>query len=103
MCEQKNVIEFYCFLYLQAYGGDDLVVRLYRTYFRTRSTLADRWRGNPVLTTVLLGLPLGFLCFILYSCCCSDILDAEEDDEEGIVLNYNSIFLYTATDNECNS
>lgn len=41
------------------------------------------WSGNPVLTTVLFGLPFGFLSLILYSICCADILDAEEDDEEG--------------------
>nr|XP_023013921.1 protein disulfide-isomerase TMX3-like [Leptinotarsa decemlineata] len=64
------------------YGGNDLAVRLYRSYFKARTTLGDRWRGNPVLTTVLLALPMGFLSFILYSCCCANILDAEEDDEE---------------------
>ncbi|KAG5879522.1 hypothetical protein JTB14_029888 [Gonioctena quinquepunctata] len=64
------------------YGGNNFAVRLYRSYFTARSTLADRWRGNPALTTVLLGLPLGFLSFIFYSCCCANILDAEEDDEE---------------------
>lgn len=41
------------------------------------------WRGNPVLTTVLFGLPLGFLSLILYSICCADILDAEEEEDEG--------------------
>ncbi len=40
------------------------------------------WRGNPVLTTVLFGLPLGFLSFIIYSNCCSDIMDADDDDED---------------------
>lgn len=45
----------------------------------------DMWRGNPVLTTVLFGLPFGFLCLICYSICCADIMDAddEEDEEEG--------------------
>ncbi|CAH1116632.1 unnamed protein product [Phaedon cochleariae] len=64
------------------YGGNDLAVSFYRQYFKARTTLADRWRGNPVLTTVLLGLPLGFLSFILYSCCCANILDADDDEEE---------------------
>ncbi|CAG9859452.1 unnamed protein product [Phyllotreta striolata] len=66
------------------YGGDHLSMRLYRTYFKARTTLADRWKGNPVLTTVLLGLPLGFFTFILYSCCCANILDADEDEEEDL-------------------
>lgn len=68
---------------LQAYGGNSVAVRIYRTYFEARTSLADMWKGNPVLTTVLFGLPLGFLSLILYSICCSDILDAEEDEEEG--------------------
>ncbi|GJQ68328.1 hypothetical protein Trydic_g16923 [Trypoxylus dichotomus] len=41
----------------------------------------DMYRGNPVLTIVLFGLPLGFLSLILYSICCSDILDADEEEE----------------------
>ncbi|XP_044254609.1 protein disulfide-isomerase TMX3 isoform X2 [Tribolium madens] len=68
-----------------AYGGNSLAVRLYRTYFEARTSLADMWRGNPVLTTVLFGLPLGFLSLILYSICCSDILDADEDEEEELL------------------
>ncbi|XP_063919866.1 protein disulfide-isomerase TMX3 [Zophobas morio] len=68
-----------------AYGGNTLAVRLYRTYFEARTSLAEMWRGNPVLTTVLFGLPLGFLSLILYSICCSDILDADEDEEEELL------------------
>ena len=67
---------------LQVYGGNSLPVRLYRTYFEAKAKLADMWYGNPVLTVVLFGLPLGFLSLILYSICCANILDAE-DDEEG--------------------
>ena len=41
------------------------------------------YHGNPVLTIVIFGLPLSFLSFIIYSSCCSDILDAvDEEDEE---------------------
>ncbi|XP_044767104.1 protein disulfide-isomerase TMX3 [Coccinella septempunctata] len=67
------------------YGGNSLIVRLYRTYFEARTSLSDMWRGNPVLTTVLFGLPLGFLSLILYSICCADILDADEDEEEELL------------------
>lgn len=45
------------------------------------------WQGNPVLTTVLFGLPLGFLSLICYSICCSDIMDAD-DEEEGMLIAY---------------
>ncbi|KAF4528735.1 hypothetical protein B566_EDAN016903 [Ephemera danica] len=64
----------------QAYGGNTILVRLYRAYFEARTSLAEMWMGNPVLTAVLFGLPLGFLTLICYSICCADILDAEEDE-----------------------
>lgn len=85
---------------MKACGGNSLAVRLYRTYFEARSSLADMWRGNPVLTTVLFGLPLGFLSLILYSICCADILDAE-DDEDGkdiFIYNYSIKMLSIAED-----
>lgn len=63
------------------YGGNTLLVRLYRNYFEAKQSLRDIWRGNPVLTSVLFGLPLGFLSLIVYSICCADIMDADEDDE----------------------
>ena len=65
------------------YGGVGWGMTLYRTYFEARTSLADMWRGNPVLTAFLFGLPLGFLSLIIYSICCSDIMDAEEEEEEG--------------------
>ncbi|CAH1962066.1 unnamed protein product [Acanthoscelides obtectus] len=64
-----------------AYGGNDFAVRLYRAYFNAKTTLADRYRGNPVLTTVLLGLPTCFLSIIMYFCVCQNCLDANEEDE----------------------
>lgn len=64
------------------YGGNSLLIQIYRTYFEAKKSLKDMWRGNPVLTTVLFGLPLGFLSLILYSIFCGDCLDAPEDDEE---------------------
>lgn len=67
---------------IASYGGNGIAVRLYRTYFEASTALSDMWRGNPVLTTVLFGLPLSFLSFILYSICCADILDADEEEED---------------------
>lgn len=67
----------------QVYGGNSLWVRLYRTYFEARRSLSEMWKGNPVLTTVIFGLPLGFLSLIMYSIWCADILDADEEDEPG--------------------
>ncbi|CAK1586106.1 unnamed protein product [Parnassius mnemosyne] len=65
-----------------AYGGNNWPVRLYRGFFEARTTLSNMWRGNPVLTALVFGLPLGFLSLICYSVCCSDILDAEEEEPE---------------------
>lgn len=53
---------------------------MYRLYFEVLTALAEMWKGNPVLTSVIFGLPLGFLSLICYSICCADILDADEDD-----------------------
>ncbi|XP_065349237.1 protein disulfide-isomerase TMX3 [Cloeon dipterum] len=64
------------------YGGNSFFVRFYRAYFEGKTALADMWMGNPVLTSVLFGLPLGFLSLICYSICCADIMDAEEEEEE---------------------
>ncbi|CAH2239311.1 protein disulfide-isomerase TMX3 [Pararge aegeria] len=64
-----------------AYGGNNWIVHIYRGFFETRTTLINMWRGNPVLTTLVFGLPLGFLSLICYSICCADILDADEDEE----------------------
>ena len=65
-----------------SYGGSSWLVRLYRSYYEAKTSMVDMWRGNPVLTAVLLGLPLGFLSLIFYSICCADIMDAEEEEEE---------------------
>ncbi|KAK3878946.1 hypothetical protein Pcinc_016485 [Petrolisthes cinctipes] len=65
-----------------AYGGDSWPVRAFRMYYNARSSLEDMWLGNPVLTAVLFGLPLGFLSLICYSIWCSDILDADDEEEE---------------------
>lgn len=69
---------------IKAFGGNSLWVRMYRTYFETKRALNDMWKGNPVLTSVIFGLPLGFLSLIMYSIWCADILDADDDDEQGL-------------------
>lgn len=66
----------------KVYGGNSLPIRIYRTYFEGKRYIYDMWHGNPILTIVLFGLPLGFLSLILYSIFCADILDADEDEEE---------------------
>ena len=78
-------------IYAQGYGGDSYIMRVSRALFQARSSLEDMWQGNPVLTSLLFGLPLGFLSLIMYSICCTDIMDANEDDEiEGQEENYQS-------------
>ena len=57
-------------------------LRLYRAYYELKTSLFEMWRGNPALTAVLFGLPMGFFALICYSICCSDIMDAEEEGEE---------------------
>lgn len=62
------------------YGGNSWPVQLYRGFYEARTTLSNMWRGNPVLTALVFGLPLGFLSLICYSICCADILDADEEE-----------------------
>lgn len=50
------------------------------------------WKGNPVLTTVLFGLPSGFLILICYTIHCADILDADEDDADDGLFTKNTFF-----------
>jgi thioredoxin domain-containing protein 10 len=57
-------------------------VRVRRALFELRRLLSDMWIGNPVLTCVIFGLPLGFLSLIFYSIFCADILDADPDEDE---------------------
>jgi len=63
-------------------GGNRFHTRLYRAYFETKKLLRDMWKGNPILTCVLFGLPLGFLSLIVYSIFCADILDADEEGDD---------------------
>lgn len=56
--------------------------RLYRSFYEAKSSVSEMWKGNPALTAVLFGLPLGFFSLICYSICCADIMDAEEEDED---------------------
>lgn len=72
--------------FLQTYGGNHWPVRIYRGFFETRTTLTNMWNGNPVLTALVFGLPLGFLSLICYTVCCADILDADEEEELGKLL-----------------
>lgn len=65
-----------------AYGGDSYLMRLKRALFEAKKSLKEMWMGNPVLTTVIFGLPLGFLSLILYSMICGDCLVVEEEDED---------------------
>jgi thioredoxin domain-containing protein 10 len=65
----------------RVYGGDHLSVRTFRAWFELKRLLRDMWKGNPVLTIVIFGLPLGFLSLICYSIFCADILDADEEED----------------------
>ena len=70
----------------QAGGGDSYPMRVYRAVYQARSSMEGMWRGNPILTALLFGLPAGFLSLICYSICCQDIMDAEDEDEGELVL-----------------
>jgi len=69
------------------YGGFSYTVRLYRAFYEAKTNIFEMWKGNPALTSVLFGLPMGFFALICYSICCADIMDADEEDEDE--LNYS--------------
>ena len=58
-----------------------VMARAMRMYYEATTTLSGMWYGNPVLTSVIIGLPLGFLSLICYSMWCADIMDASEDEQ----------------------
>ena len=66
----------------QANGGDELYYRLMRMAFDGQSLIRSMYKGNPILTLFLFGLPLSFLSIIIYTSCCSDILDVKEEENE---------------------
>lgn len=64
------------------YGGNNILVRVYRSWFELKTTLISMWKGNPILTMLLFGVPASFLSLICYGICCPDILDADDEEEE---------------------
>lgn len=63
-------------------GGSSLWTRLYRSYYELTTNLGLMFSGNPVLTTILFGLPFGFLSLICYSVFCGGSVEEEGDGEE---------------------
>lgn len=63
-------------------GGNGYWPSAKRKVFDVISTVAEMYRGNPVLTVLLFGLPMTFFLFIMYSIFFSDFVDAPDDEEE---------------------
>lgn len=78
----------------QRYGGNSWLVRIYRAWFESKTSLASMWKGNPILTTVIFGLPFGFLMLICYGTFCQDILDADEDEDGNFFIKFLAFVLY---------
>ncbi|XP_026668058.1 protein disulfide-isomerase TMX3 isoform X8 [Ceratina calcarata] len=64
------------------YGGNSLLIRIYRSWFEKKTGLFALWKSDPILTMVLFGLPAGFLSLICYGTCVPDILDADDDEDD---------------------
>lgn len=77
----------FCF---QVLGGTSIGVRFYRMYFEAKRYMFGMWRGNPVLTCLLFGLPAGFLALILYTNCCGDFMVVDDDEEEERGINWST-------------
>lgn len=70
------------------YGGNGVLVQTYRLWFDLKTTLMGMWKGNPILTVILLGLPTLFFSLICYIICCPNTLGTEEDEEEEENINH---------------
>lgn len=58
-------------------------IKAARKIFDLKRNLEDMWRGNPLFLVVVFSLPTMFFLMILWACCCSDIMDADDDEYEG--------------------
>lgn len=64
-------------------GGNGYWTQGKRMLFDFTSSVAEMYRGNPLLLLLLFGLPFLFFCFILYSIFFTDFADAPEYEGEG--------------------
>lgn len=83
----RNFKPFDLSMIFKRYGGNSWLVHLYRFWFETKTTLGSMWKGNPILTSLIFGLPAGFLSLIFYGICCPDILDADEEEEGNFITS----------------
>lgn len=63
-------------------GGNGYWTEGKKILFDFTTSVYEMYRGNPVLTLLLFGLPMTFFLFIVYSIFFSDFVDAPDDDEE---------------------
>ncbi|XP_011310673.1 protein disulfide-isomerase TMX3-like [Fopius arisanus] len=64
------------------YGGNSILVQVYRLWFDLKITLIGMFRANAILTVVLLGLPTLFFSLIFYIICCPNVVSDEDVEEE---------------------
>ncbi|UYV83636.1 TMX3 [Cordylochernes scorpioides] len=79
-----------------AYGGNTYFYRLYSNYFEIKTSLLTMWQGNPLLTIVLLGMPVGVLSIIIYTSCCAGLMEADDDEEYETATNGDGLGLAKA-------
>lgn len=73
------------------HGGNSIVMRIFRSWFEIKTTLIQMWKGNPILTLLIFGMPAGFLALICWQgVCCPEFIDSEE---EGMVIFITVIFV----------
>lgn len=99
---RQNVLEFLKDVFLEQnvsfYGGDNMFYRIKRMVYDLVRNVVGMYNGNPVLTLLLIGLPVSFLAMIVYISCYSTMFiddkqdydrfydeyyDEEETEEEG--------------------
>lgn len=76
-------------------------IKAARKIFDLKRNLEDMWRGNPLFLVVVFSLPTMFFLLILWACCCSDIMDADDDEYEGkstILLSNVKLSIFVVVD-----
>lgn len=70
---------------LEYHGGSSLSLELFRRLFNYQSMFVRMFKSNPLLTSLVMGLPTLILSFVVYMTCCQDeqVFEEEEDEDDG--------------------
>ncbi|KAK3746383.1 hypothetical protein QZH41_018215, partial [Actinostola sp. cb2023] len=68
--------------YWNAYGGDSYLQRIIRMFYSFFTTVYEIWTSQPIVATLMFGLPLLLFSFVIYMLCTVEVGDDQEFNEE---------------------